>query len=513
MRGLAALLSLVLSRAAAADNSADWRARSIYQVMIDRYALTNGSTTSPCPTGPQKYCGGTWQGLTNKLDYIQGMGFDAVWISPVTYQLQGDTEDGEAYHGYWQTDLYRLNDNFGTADDLKALSDALHSRGMYFMVDVVTNHFAWHGDPSTVQYDTFQPFNSQSYFHPYCPINYNDLTNTTNMEQCWEGDTMVPLVDLRTEDADVSNEFNKWISQLVSNYSIDGLRIDSVLEVDPPFWAGFQEAAGVYSVGEASAGIASLVCSFQNYLPGVLNYGLYFQLISAFNGSSGSISALSNAISEVDNYCVDTSLLGTFSENHDQPRFAQICPDYSEAKNVITFTMLTDGIPIIYEGQEQHYESIGGSGIPWVREAVWLSGYNTSAVLYQFIGQLNQIRKAAISLDTTYLTSQNHPVYTDDNTLAMRKGQVLTVLSNLGESGQTYTLNVPSGYSSGTAVTELLTCSTATVAQDGTLPVPMAQGLPRVYYPTNSLGSKGLCTAYPSDAEQLALLCREAAAL
>ena len=124
------LLSLALGRVSLAANSDDWRSRSIYQVMTDRFALTNGSTTVPCDTGPQDYCGGTWQGITNKLGYIQDMGFDAVWISPITYQLQGLTQDGSAYHGYWQQDLYALNENFGTATDLQNLASALHERNM-----------------------------------------------------------------------------------------------------------------------------------------------------------------------------------------------------------------------------------------------------------------------------------------------------------------------------------------------------------------------------------------------
>lgn len=65
-----------------------------------------------------------------KLDYIQGMGFSAVWISPITYNIPEKTKFGYAWHGYWQQDLYRLNDHYGTARDLKALSSALHKRGM-----------------------------------------------------------------------------------------------------------------------------------------------------------------------------------------------------------------------------------------------------------------------------------------------------------------------------------------------------------------------------------------------
>ena len=53
-----------------------------------------------------------------------------IWISPVVEQILNVTEDGAAYHGYWAKDIFQLNANFGTVDDLKDLSDELHARGM-----------------------------------------------------------------------------------------------------------------------------------------------------------------------------------------------------------------------------------------------------------------------------------------------------------------------------------------------------------------------------------------------
>ena len=58
------------------------------------------------------------------------MGFDAVWISPVTAQIEGVTPYGEAYHGYWQQDIFSIDSHFGTGDELKDLADALHDRDM-----------------------------------------------------------------------------------------------------------------------------------------------------------------------------------------------------------------------------------------------------------------------------------------------------------------------------------------------------------------------------------------------
>jgi len=123
---------------------AQWRGRSIYQVFTDRFARTDGSTSATCTSGYEGFCGGTWKGITSKLDYIQvrsilqhigsptltpfqGMGFTAIWISPVVEQI---TVASRAYHGYSAKNIYGLNSNFGTAADLKALASALHSRGM-----------------------------------------------------------------------------------------------------------------------------------------------------------------------------------------------------------------------------------------------------------------------------------------------------------------------------------------------------------------------------------------------
>ena len=128
-----------LAQLVAADMKADWNQRAIYQVMTDRFALPDGSSKK-CDL--MKYCGGTWSGLINKLDYIQGMGFTAVQISPVVENLPQDTPYGEAYHGYWPQNNYELNAHFGTAKDLQNLAEELHKRDMYLVgFDCTENNF------------------------------------------------------------------------------------------------------------------------------------------------------------------------------------------------------------------------------------------------------------------------------------------------------------------------------------------------------------------------------------
>lgn len=84
----------------------------------------------------------------------------------------------------------------------------------------------------------------QSDYHTPCAIDYN---NATSEKVCWEGDDNISLPDLRTEDSGVLATWNTWVGQIVTKYSIDGIRLDSALEVDVDFFSPF-EAAGKSAV-------------------------------------------------------------------------------------------------------------------------------------------------------------------------------------------------------------------------------------------------------------------------
>jgi hypothetical protein len=81
-------LFLALCTVASGLTPAQWRSQSIYQVITDRFARTDSSTTAACDLN--RYCGGTWQGLINKLDYIQNMGFSAVSVVAPAQMTQAD---------------------------------------------------------------------------------------------------------------------------------------------------------------------------------------------------------------------------------------------------------------------------------------------------------------------------------------------------------------------------------------------------------------------------------------
>ena len=362
------------------------------------------------------------------------------------------------------------------------------------MVDVVTNHMGYNGRGSSVDYSVFNPFSSKSYFHPFCPIDYN---NELSIQQCWEGDNKVSLPDLRTEDQAVRDIWNDWIAKMVSRYRIDGLRIDSAKHQEKSFWPGFTAAAGgLYMAGEVLNGDPNYVAPYQKYMSGLLNYPAFYWVTQAFQSPSGSISSLADGINTMKNTAIDLSLYASFLENHDQQRFAYRTRDMSLAKNAIAFTLLMDGIPIVYQGQEQHY---AGGDDPHNREALWFSKYNTKSELYTFIATLNKLRTRAIKQDAAYLEYKSWPIYSDAHTIAMRKGfdgyQVVGVYSNVG-AGASFGVTLKSaqtGFRAGEQLVEVLSCRLVSADGNGNLPVSSRNGSPKVFYPLARLTGSELC--------------------
>lgn len=494
---LAGVAAAALISGSHAATTEEWRSRAIYQVMVDRFGKTDGSTTDACDD-LSKFCNGTWTGLINNLDYIQDMGFTAIQISPVVHNIENDTIVGESYHGYYQDDLYAINEHFGTADELTKLSEELHNRDMYLLVDVVVNNMAQAFNntyPPPLDYSLFEPFDKQSYFHPYC--NVTDWSNATDYQDCWLYPLGVALADLDTESDEVVDAFGTWIQELVANYSIDGVRIDAAKHVNPEFLPTFVSNAGVFALGEVLTGEVNDFCPYQTkgYVNGMPNYLEYYKLIDAFNG--GDMTEIDSIRSQARDSCNDTAALGSFVENHDMPRFASYNDDMALAKNAMAYIILNDGIPLVYQGQEQHYN---GGVTPANREAVWLSGYNTSAELYVTAKTLNKARNTMISLtntsETSYISSPAQTLFTNTNHLCQVKGpsgyQIVSCVVNQSSSGAKYQLSI-GGFEAGDAVVELLSCTTDTADATGNVTMYMNAGEPKAYILQSNLAATGLC--------------------
>ena len=106
----------------------------IYHLLIDRF---NGGWQVP-PKSENVFCGGNLQGVIEKLDYIQGLGFNAVMLSPIFASAN--------YHGYHTLNFDEVDPHIGTWDDYQRLLDTAHAKGMKVICDFVPNH-CWYEAP------------------------------------------------------------------------------------------------------------------------------------------------------------------------------------------------------------------------------------------------------------------------------------------------------------------------------------------------------------------------------
>ena len=309
-----AVASAALLATSSAAQVDEWKKRAVYQVLTDRFATENDNAGS-CGNLSQ-YCGGTYKGMINHLDYIAGMGFDAIWISPVV----DNQEPG--YHGYWARDWNKTNDHFGSDQDLKDMVAAAHAKGMFVMVDVVANHVAPVGD----NFSSINPFNSPDHYHSKCDI--QDWSNQWQVENC----RLADLPDLNQQNQWVRQQLKDWVGNLVKNYGFDGIRIDTIPEVPKDFWAEFGPASGVFQMGEVFNGDPAYVGGYQGPVTALFNYPMYYTIRDVF-GSKKSMYGIKNRFNEEGGHFSDIDALGLFVDNHDNARFLNQFNDQRMFKN------------------------------------------------------------------------------------------------------------------------------------------------------------------------------------
>ena len=202
----------------------DWDESVIYFMVTDRFFDGNESnnTASGAKTYGKDnaglYHGGDFAGITQKLDYLEDLGINTIWITPIVENIPGVTvtdtgkEDvpyNAAYHGYWASDFTKLNPTLGTKEEFQTLIDQAHNRGIRIMVDIVVNHAG---------YDT--EFGNMI-------RSGEDIVSGSDQK-----DSLSNLPDFRTEDPVVSAQLVKWQTQWVKDFGIDYFRVDNVNQIE-----------------------------------------------------------------------------------------------------------------------------------------------------------------------------------------------------------------------------------------------------------------------------------------
>ncbi|GGY53658.1 pullulanase-type alpha-1,6-glucosidase [Streptomyces omiyaensis] len=388
----------------------------------DRGGLTGSRTaTGFDPTDKGFYQGGDLKGLTQRLDYIKGLGTTAIWMAPIfkNRPVQGEGKDASAgYHGYWITDFTQVDPHFGTNDDLKKLIAAAHAKGMKVFFDVITNHTADTVDYAEKKYgyrpkgaypyldEEGRPFDDRTAIgkvdadsFPYTPVEkagtkvpawLNDPEMYHNRgDSTWQGESaeygdFVGLDDLWTERPEVVEGMKRIYEKWVRDFDIDGFRIDTVKHVDLDFWTQWATALDAYAkkqgredffmFGEVYSADTTVTAPYvtRGRLDATLDFP-FQDAARAFASQGAGADRLARVFAEDYRYTTDKANAYeqvTFLGNHDMGRFGtflkQDNPNASDAElvrraglaNELMF--LSRGNPVIYSGDEQGFTGAGG---------------------------------------------------------------------------------------------------------------------------------------------------------
>ena len=477
----------------------EWaREASIYHVFVDRFADGDPDNNVDVDTdlsfseALRNWMGGDLAGVHQRLDHIEDLGFDTIWLGPVY--------DNKYSHGYHPKDFLDVDENFGDLAELQALIDAVHARDMRIVYDFVPNHTS---DEHPWFQEALEDCQNSDYYDYY---RFN--------EDCTEyvsffGIDELPELDLLSADTPAAQYLlDEVVPFYLDDLGFDGFRIDHAKgpgaeQIDgsdnQEFLAALRDTVAEmdgdkYLFGEVWSP-RDEIAGYQDVLDGALNFPLHDALTTSLAGNA-SLAGLDSAVrADLDAYD-DGFVTTSFLDNHDVQRFVFRAGNDDQARQrlqlAFTAQFALPGSPVVYNGtdvgmgQTANTEIDGGWVDRWYREpmplpeAQWAHQDSDGFVLQEFhqdvadtVAALNALRSDQPAL----IHGDYQTVHASGDLLLFERlhgdDRLLTVINRGGDRSlaldELYGAAIPDGVT----LTALLGDGTAT-GSDGYLDVEVA---------------------------------------
>ena len=446
----------------------DWDESVIYFMVTDRFF--DGNESNNTASGAQTYGkdnaglyhGGDFAGITQKLDYLEDLGINTIWITPIVENIPGvkvtdtgkeDVPYNAAYHGYWASDFTKLNPTLGTEEEFQTLIDQAHSRGIRIMVDIVVNHAGYDTDFGNMIRSG------------------DDIVSGSDQK-----DSLSNLPDFKTEDPAVSAQLVKWQTQWVKDFGIDYFRVDTVKHVENDTWAELKNAltevdSDFKMIGEyAGGGYAS---NGNTLGTGEMDSDLDFDFNDqAANFVKGNISSVENFLASRNSVLNNTYMTGQFLGSHDEDGFKKKLLDGGMAEDAATAASMVaaslqitaKGQPVIYYGEEIGLTGLNNYPYQTNRYDFDWTMVNSDNKTYQHYKKMLSIRNAYTDVfargDRKTILASDENGY--DIVSRSYKGTKLYVGLNIKDVAQT--VEIPVSENNGTVLKDLYSGKTYTVS-------------------------------------------------
>lgn len=350
----------------------------MYLLMPDRFANGNPNNNNDALTNekynrdlPEGRHGGDIEGIIKNLDYLVLLGITTVWITP----LCEDNDTTFSYHGYAQSDVYKIDPRYGTNEDYVRLAEEMHKKGLKLVFDYVTNH--WGLEHWMVKDLPTSDWINQ--FENYVQTNHRRSTihdinaSKIDTEICLNGWFVPSMPDLNLKNPLTLQYLIQNAIWWIEYANLDGLRVDTFNYSDPQAMAKWtksitDEYPHFNLVGEITTfnqaqlsywqkdSVISQIKNYNSYLPSVMDFALSEVVSNVFNDDEDTwgrgMIKMYDAFSN-DFLFQNVSNLLLFAENHDSRRLNQMyANDIRKYKMAMAVLATVRGIPQLYYGSE-----------------------------------------------------------------------------------------------------------------------------------------------------------------
>lgn len=332
---------------------------------------------------------GDIQGVINKLDHIQSLGVNVIWLMPIHPIGQINSVNSP----YSVKDYKVVSSEYGTLDDLRNLTDAAHSRGIAVIMDWVANHTAW--DNAWIENTSWYSQDSEgNIIHP-------------------PGTNWLDVADLNYNNSDMRAAMVDAMKYWIFKANIDGFRCDYADGVPFDFWQNTWET--INSIPSREFILFAEGSRSNHFSAGFdlsFSWNFYGAIKNVFNGQS--VSAIYTAHSnEYDNILPGKQWI-RFTTNHDESAWdatpVELFNGIDGALAASVVTIFTGGVPLIYGSQEvgtaNNIPFFYNSTINWNSNPDMLEAYQTMLQYY------NSSEAAKSNLNS---------IYEDNNIVCFKK--------------------------------------------------------------------------------------------
>lgn len=389
----------------------DSQSQILYSLMVDRFNNGNKANdwkiNSPEVLDKVDYQGGDIAGITSKIEdgFFTDLGITTIWISPITqnpYDAWGQNVNPDTkfsgYHGYWPIYNTKVDDRFGTDEELRTMLATAHESSMNVILDYVANHL--HINSPVLQE------------HPDWTTELYLPDGRKNIGQ-WDGETRlttwfdehIPTLDTRREE--VCDPMTDTALYWVRNFDFDGYRHDACKHIPLNYWRMLTHKMksempdrALWQIGE-TYGDVELIGSYvkSGMIDSQFDFNLYHTSRDVIVDENRSMFDIVATVEESEAAYGSHHTMGNITGNHDKPRFISLaggdmslwCPDdkaegwhrevgvgdmdkgHAGLQLLKAIITTVPGVPCVYQGDEY---GVPGANDPDNRDMMTFEGYN-----------------------------------------------------------------------------------------------------------------------------------------